>query len=689
MCKSARLCFLLPPVFFASAYDVSAQGLNDLRTFTNPRVLENIQPRALPGQKQLFSLRPSSPTISRPAEVNFNINVGYTDPEKVLIYNPNTGKNDPVRLRAYDNTLIAPIIEAYPSQTVRISLNNNLPKEDVATCPLPNGRNHIIPSCFNITNLHFHGLHVSPAGNSDNVLLEVAPGQKFQYEINIPADHPAGTFWYHSHRHGSTALQVSSGMVGPLIIKGERTLAQARQSGGFADIDTILKQAVNGAPLSEDILLFQQIAYACFAKGPAGQPSNQIITTDGKPSSPWVCPEIAGKIEPGEVQFYSTQLNVTSWPNSGRYTMVTGKMQPQFGVVRDGFGRIVRAGEVLRWRLIHGGVRDTVNLQIVEAVDLAPDDPGPGVGPEAQLAWITRHCKGEIVQQWQFAVDGLTQQRAQVKTLNTLQPGYRSDVLVTFPRKGVYCALDKEAASATTINPERDGKIDRLLASVVVEPGSEITTQSQVDHIISSLTAANPDLGDVANALAAGDLTAFVAHTDLRALSPIRPTPNPVAFNITFNPDFPEIPRFETNDVIYHPLRVDFRPIVDTIEDWELTSKRANHVFHIHVNPFQVLRIVDRAGNTLSNLPGCDTSSPSDEQYCGVTGQVRDTIFIKSGYRIFVRTAYTRYIGRFVLHCHILDHEDQGMMLNVEVMAEGGNEALAAGERIGIGHGAH
>jgi hypothetical protein len=145
MCKSARLCFLLPPVFFASAYDVSAQGLNDLRTFTNPRVLENIQPRALPGQKQLFSLRPSSPTISRPAEVNFNINVGYTDPEKVLIYNPNTGKNDPVRLRAYDNTLIAPIIEAYPSQTVRISLNNNLPKEDVATCPLPNGRNHIIP----------------------------------------------------------------------------------------------------------------------------------------------------------------------------------------------------------------------------------------------------------------------------------------------------------------------------------------------------------------------------------------------------------------------------------------------------------------------------------------------------------------------------------------------------------------
>ena len=185
MCKSARLCFLLTPVFFASAYfasvyDVSAQGLNDLRTFTNPRVLENVQPRALLGQKQLYGARQPRSADERQTEINVNLNVGYTDPEKVFIYNPNTGKNDPVYLRAYDNTLIAPIIEAYPSQTVRISLNNNLPKEDVATCPPPNGRNHTIPSCCNLTNLHFHGLHVSPAGNSDNVLLEVAPGQKFE-----------------------------------------------------------------------------------------------------------------------------------------------------------------------------------------------------------------------------------------------------------------------------------------------------------------------------------------------------------------------------------------------------------------------------------------------------------------------------------------------------------------------------
>ena len=61
---------------------------------------------------------------------------------------------------------------------------------------------------LNHTNLHTHGLHVSPAGNSDNVLLDIAPGETFEYEIKIPPDHVPGTYWYHAHMHGSTATQV-------------------------------------------------------------------------------------------------------------------------------------------------------------------------------------------------------------------------------------------------------------------------------------------------------------------------------------------------------------------------------------------------------------------------------------------------------------------------------------------------
>jgi FtsP/CotA-like multicopper oxidase with cupredoxin domain len=42
-----------------------------------------------------------------------------------------------------------------------------------------------------------------------------------------------------------------------------------------------------------------------------------------------------------------------------------------------------------------------------------------------------------------------------------------------------------------------------------------------------------------------------------------------------------------------------------------------------------------------------------------------DTLFVRQGCTFYVRTRYQRYIGDFVLHCHILDHEDKGMMQNV------------------------
>jgi hypothetical protein len=46
----------------------------------------------------------------------------------------------------------------------------------------------------------------------------------------------------------------------------------------------------------------------------------------------------------------------------------------------------------------------------------------------------------------------------------------------------------------------------------------------------------------------------------------------------------------------------------------------------------------------------------------------RDTLFVENGYQVHVRTHYDRYIGEFVIHCHILDHEDAGMMLNIQIV---------------------
>jgi len=162
------------------------------------------------------------------------------------INNPSSprGGKDNVKLRSYGGCLTGPVIEAEPGNTVRIFLDNRLDVND-PSCPADH---HSGPGCFNTVNMHFHGLHVSPAGNSDNVLLNIAPHTSFEYELDIPADHPAGTFWYHAHRHGSTAIQVASGASGALIIRGNR-----HYDGGVpGDIDTILHDA-SGKPMTEQI----------------------------------------------------------------------------------------------------------------------------------------------------------------------------------------------------------------------------------------------------------------------------------------------------------------------------------------------------------------------------------------------------------------------------------------------------
>jgi FtsP/CotA-like multicopper oxidase with cupredoxin domain len=70
------------------------------------------------------------------------------------------------------------------------------------------------------TNLHFHGGHVSPKGNSDNVLLDIKPGETFDYTYKLSANHPPGLYWYHPHLHHYTDEQVMGGMLGAIRVKG-------------------------------------------------------------------------------------------------------------------------------------------------------------------------------------------------------------------------------------------------------------------------------------------------------------------------------------------------------------------------------------------------------------------------------------------------------------------------------------
>ena len=618
------------------------------------------------------------------------------------IYNPRNpgGAKDTVSLRSYGGCLSGPLIEVQPGNTLRMRLDNRLDEAD-PTCPGGSDPADGSPGCFNTINVHFHGLHVSPSGNSDNVLLNIGPRTKFEYEINIPSDHPSGTFWYHAHRHGSTALQVASGAAGALIVRGNRHYVGAEPG----DIDTILHDA-SGRPIPEQVFLFQQIPYACFDE------QGKIIKSNGL----WSCPP--GKI--GVVENFNLQLSSpTVWDNSGRFTSINGVVQPTI--------RNIAAGEIQRWRFIHAGIHDTVNLQIVPMNAAHPKAQLAlagvmGGSPKEQAATIAEICPVlvpnkskpvELVPQFEIASDGIT--RTAIRQIgvdnrsvsggigsNFLQPGYRSDVLLAFAREGTYCVLNQAATPAERANagpkggPGGQGPNEaQLLATVIVLGGKPVTVDpgSYIQQALYEGNKADKSLPVAAlKGLLTGDLSPWRGMPDLKDV--VTNSDVQKADFFIGNPPFPPSPPvtppakpgdpwtgqfgFYINYKSYDPNRIDFTRQVGTTDDWVLTSQGEPHIFHIPVNPFQVMDVryapPGAMPKSIFGPTGECLVSPGDtglqNQYCGMWHVIKDTVFVQNDYQVLVRMRYDRYIGEFVIHCHILDHEDGGMMTNVQIVPD-------------------
>jgi len=87
--------------------------------------------------------------------------------------------------------------------------------------------------------------------------------------------------------------------------------------------------------------------------------------------------------------------------------------------------------------------------------------------------------------------------------------------------------------------------------------------------------------------------------------------------------------------------------------EFQITTKGADHPFHIHVNPCWVTRIdaPDERGRLHNLLPA---------------PQWMDTVAIPRGGRVVFRSRFADFAGMWANHCHILMHEDHGMMQAVE-----------------------
>lgn len=105
-------------------------------------------------------------------------------------------------LVGFNGIVGGPTLYVKPGDELTVTLINNLPKEPCDTnVPEMFSQYHAV----DITNLHFHGLHIPQEYHPMH--LELRPGENYTYSFTIPAYHMGGTHWYHPHYPGSTSLQ--------------------------------------------------------------------------------------------------------------------------------------------------------------------------------------------------------------------------------------------------------------------------------------------------------------------------------------------------------------------------------------------------------------------------------------------------------------------------------------------------
>jgi FtsP/CotA-like multicopper oxidase with cupredoxin domain len=188
---------------------------------------------------------------------------------------------------SYNGQVSAPVIRAWPGDTIKIDYVNELPK--IATEPCA------IEPCRNMTNLHFHGLEVSPHAPQDDVLEMMAmPGETLHYTVQIPPGHPPGLYWYHTHPHGESHRQALDGMSGALVIEGIESYFPAL--AGLPERILV----VRGRAIANDrhsTALKQRVDLSSYACGGEPETPEEVMTVNGS-----VRPQI--EIAPGERQFW-------------------------------------------------------------------------------------------------------------------------------------------------------------------------------------------------------------------------------------------------------------------------------------------------------------------------------------------------------------------------------------------------
>ena len=444
-----------------------------------------------------------------------------------------------------------------------------------------------------------------------------------------------GTHWYHAHKHGSTAINVSNGMTGVLIIEGAYDDAlNAFYGAGWTQTQPVM--VINQLTVSPN-LLRQPSPQG--GGGPGTQDKGPDFTVNGR-SQPIV------DMAPGEVQMW-------------RIANTSGRSGAYFGNIAPG----------LQWRRI---AQDGV----------------------------------------QFAYDNYL--RSENKAF-LMAAGNRVDLLMKAPATpGIYPVLVQHEVDPSDLA----GATPVVLLQVRVS-GAAPKVENRTRFIDEKNFPKQPAfLANITDAEVTGQDDGNGGRIGTIA------NPRVITFAST-PPNFPNPPPQSQNYAMHTINGQKFEDGKDTaipvqlnaVEEWKIENATYGtagpliaHPFHIHINPFQIVEIFDP--NATVRVPNVGTQpkyvftttndNPPYAQQCNVNVTDKSTwrdcqnkpsdnpriwwdVFpipagaqpvlngttysIPGSFRM--RSRFVDYAGQYVLHCHILAHEDRGMMSIVQVTPAG------------------
>uniref|UniRef100_A0A7R9ZWL6 Plastocyanin-like domain-containing protein n=1 Tax=Pyrodinium bahamense TaxID=73915 RepID=A0A7R9ZWL6_9DINO len=497
----------------------------------------------------------------------------------------------------------------------------------------------------NATNLHTHGLHVTPKPGGDDIFETAQPGRNLSITLQVPSNHMGGTFWYHPHHHHATADQAGGGLHGAIIMEDE--------SGS-------VPEEVANMPNKTLVLSLVDLRFPIL--GPSGSLTGGTSprieywslghlwrNEDGEPVSRnavfslvnamWI-PSLtvrAGEWTRLRFVFASIELSLVLWPPTS-----------------DGS----EGGLDCEWKLL---AKDGIYLNVVprdiQKVYLAPGQRSD-VALRCRCASPRAPCGGSVVSGAELAgptaQDGPAQRRRQRpdEPHTRLERGTRGPFLgeTTLEQELFRVEVRPADRAAAVPRPLRPFRARRPCYLVDLRR-ARVPRRNR-----GQLLFPNPGL-PLTYAGRRWPVVLWSDRIDMRKNA----NPWPWAY----------VGRPMRHEHLQPPLHV-MRGA--SVQEFYVRGPGPNdglsyHPVHIHVSPFQIQKFNCEDGSWVGPVAkdcGDNTSDPYFQ-----TGDWHDTFLYPAGQAV-LRSQFSTFTGRYVLHCHVLAHEDMGMMAYFKVTGKEG-----------------